>query len=130
MLDKRGIIQYAGSMNRLPLAKRAQIIQMLVEGCSLRAASRMADVSINTVTKLQVEVGCACAAYHDRNVRNLKVERMQADEIWSFVGAKNKNATPEQKGQGWGDVWTWTAIDADTKLCITYYVGDRGTLLA
>lgn len=117
-------------MNRLPLAKRAQIIQMLVEGCSLRAASRMADVSINTVTKLQVEVGCACAAYHDRDVRNLKVQRMQADEIWSFVGAKNKNATPEQKAQGWGDVWTWTAIDADTKLCITYYVGDRGKLSA
>ena len=117
-------------MNRLPIAKRAQIIQMLVEGSSLRAASRMADVSINTVTKLLVDMGCACADYHHRNVRNLRVQRLQADEIWSFVGAKNKNATPEQKAEGWGDVWTWTAIDADTKLCVTYYVGDRGKLSA
>ena len=111
-------------MNRLPIAKRAQIIQMLVEGTSLRATSRMADVSINTVTKLMVEVGCACAAYHDENVRNIRVRRLQCDEIWASVGAKQKNASPEQKAAGWGDVWTWTAIDADTKLCVTYYVGD------
>ena len=117
-------------MNRLPIAKRAQIIQMLVEGTSLRATSRMADVSINTVTKLMVEVGCACAAYHDENVRNIRVRRLQCDEIWAFVGAKQKNASPEQKAAGWGDVWTWTAIDADTKLCVTYYVGDRGKLSA
>jgi IS1 family transposase len=113
-------------MNRLPLAKRIQIIGMLVEGCSLRATSRLADVSINTVTKLLIDVACASAAYHHERVRNVRVRRLQCDEIWSFVGAKRKNVTPEQEANGWGDVWTWTAIDADTKLCVTYYVGDRG----
>src|SRR5438105_4198720 len=113
-------------MNRLPLAKRVQIIGLLVEGNSLRAASRLADVSINTVTKLLIDLGCACAAYHHKNVRNLRVSRLQCDEIWSFVGAKKKNVTLEQEANGWGDVWTWTAIDADSKLCVTYYVGDRG----
>jgi IS1 family transposase len=113
-------------MNRLPLAKRVQIIGMLVEGNSLRATSRLCDVSINTVTKLLVDVACASAAYHHESVRNVRVRRLQCDEIWSFVGAKKKNVTPEQKAEGWGDVWTWTAIDADTKLCVTYYIGDRG----
>jgi len=113
-------------MNRLPLAKRVQIIGMLVEGCSLRTTSRLCDVSINTVTKLLVDVACASAAYHHEHVRNVRVRRLQCDEIWSFVGAKRKNVTPEQEANGWGDVWTWTAIDADTKLCVTYYVGDRG----
>lgn len=113
-------------MNRLPLAKRVQIVGMLVEGCSLRATSRLCDVSINTVTKLLVDVACASAAYHHQHVRNVRVRRLQCDEIWSFVGAKRKNVTPEQEANGWGDVWTWTAIDADTKLCVTYYVGDRG----
>ena len=112
-------------MNRLSLADRAKIIQMLVEGNSLRATSRMADVSINTVTKLLVDIGIAAADYHDKNVRNVRVRRLQCDEIWSFVGAKKKNVTPEQKQQGWGDVWTWTAIDADTKLCVGYLVGGR-----
>lgn len=112
-------------MNRLPLAKRAQIIQMLVEGSSLRATSRMADVSINTVTKLLVDAGVAAAQYHDETLRNLKVRRLQCDEIWSFVGAKAKNVTEEQKKAGRGDVWTWTAIDADTKLCVSYLVGGR-----
>jgi IS1 family transposase len=86
----------------------------------------MTGISKNTVTKLLVEMGCACADYHHRNVRGVKVRRLQCDEIWSFVGAKKKNVTPEQEQAGWGDVWTWTAIDADTKLCVTYYVGDRG----
>jgi IS1 family transposase len=112
-------------MNRLPIAKRAQIIQMLVEGASLRATSRMADVSINTVTKLLLDVADAAHAYHDLTVRNVRCRRVQADEIWCFVGAKQKNASPEQKIQGWGDVWTWTAIDADTKLCVGYLVGGR-----
>lgn len=98
---------------------------MLVEGNSLRATSRMADVSINTVTKLLVDIGGACAAYHDFHVRFLNVRSLQCDEIWSFVGAKKKNATLEQKGEGWGDVWTWTAIDADTKLCVSWLVGGR-----
>src|ERR1035441_4722479 len=113
-------------MNRLPLAKRVQIIGMLVEGNSLRATSRLADVSINTVTKLLIDVACASAAYHHEPVRKVRVRRLQCDEIWCFVGAKKKNVTPEQEKAGWGDVWTWTAIDADTKLCLSYYVGDRG----
>jgi IS1 family transposase len=112
-------------MNRLPLTKRAQIIQMLVEGASLRATSRMADVSINTVTKLLLDVADAAHAYHDLTVRNVRCRRVQADEIWCFVGAKQKNASPDQKAAGWGDVWTWTAIDADTKLCVGYLVGGR-----
>jgi IS1 family transposase len=112
-------------MNRLSIEARAKIIGMLVEGNSLRATSRMADVSINTVTKLLVDMGKAAAAFHDQNVRNVRVRRLQADEIWCFVGAKAKNVTPEQKAMGWGDVWTWTAIDADTKLCLSYLVGGR-----
>jgi IS1 family transposase len=112
-------------MNRLPVAKRAQIIQMLVEGSSLRATSRMADVSINTVTKLLVDVAEAAHDYHDRVVRDVRCKRVQADEIWCFVGAKAKNVTATREQDGWGDVWTWTAIDADTKLCVSYLVGGR-----
>jgi hypothetical protein len=113
-------------MNRLPIAKRVQILGLLVEGSSLRATSRLADVSINTVTKLLVDLGEACAEYHHRNVRDVRVRRLQCDEIWAFVGAKRKNASPEKKAQGWGDVWTWVALDADTKLCVSYLVGRRG----
>lgn len=114
-------------MNRLSTAKRVQIISALAEGNSLRSTCRMAEVSINTVTKLLVDMGCACASYHHRHVRNLKVRRLQCDEIWAFVGAKAKNASIEQKQAGWGDAWTWTAIDADTKLCVSYLVGGRTT---
>jgi IS1 family transposase len=85
----------------------------------------MTGVSKNTIVKLLSDLGCACAAYHNRNVRNLKVRRMQCDEIWCFVGAKKKNVTPEKKQEGWGDVWTWVGIDADTKLVISYLVGGR-----
>lgn len=113
-------------MNRLPISKRVQILGMLVEGNSLHSCSRLADVSINTVTKLLVDVGTACAKYHDEHVRDVRVRRLQCDEIWCFVGAKAKNVTPEQKAQGWGDAWTWTGIDADTKLCVSYLVGGRG----
>ncbi len=112
-------------MNRLPLTKRGQIIQMLVEGASLRATSRMADVSINTVTKLLLDVADAAHSHHDQAVRHLRCKRVQCDEIWCFVGAKQKNASPDRKADGWGDVWTWTAIDADTKLCVGYLVGGR-----
>ena len=112
-------------MNRLSIDARAKIIGMLVEGNSIRATCRMADVSINTVTKLLVDIGIAAAAFHDKAVRNVRVRRLQCDEIWCFVGAKAKNVTPEQKAMGWGDVWTWTAIDADTKLCLSYLVGGR-----
>ena len=98
---------------------------MLVEGSSLRATSRMADVSINTVTKLLVDIAEAAHSYHDRTVRNVRVKRVQADEIWCFMGAKAKNAPASREQDGWGDVWTWTAIDADTKLCVSYLVGGR-----
>jgi IS1 family transposase len=112
-------------MNRLPIETRAKMIGMLVEGNSLRATSRMCDVSINTVTKLLVDVGTAAMDFHDETVRDVRVRRLQCDEIWAFVGAKAKNVTPEQKAQGWGNTWTWTAIDADSKLIVSYLVGRR-----
>ncbi|MEQ8451625.1 MAG: IS1 family transposase [Nitratireductor sp.] len=113
-------------MNKLPTHKRAQILSMLVEGASMRSISRITGVSINTVTKLMVEAGEACAAYHDETVRNVKVARVQCDEIWSFVGAKQKNvAGMKQPIEGAGDVWTWTALDADSKLILSYLVGGR-----
>src|SRR5438105_14662879 len=107
-------------MNKLPVAKRAQILSMLCEGNSMRSVSRLADVSVNTVSKLLVDAGLVCAAFHDENVRGLKSRRVQADEIWSFVGAKEKRATAEQKAAGWGDCWTWTALDADSKMLVSY----------
>jgi IS1 family transposase len=94
---------------------------------SIRGTVRLTGVAKNTVVSLLQEIGCACAAFHDRNVHGLRVRRLQCDEIWSFVGAKQKNASTEKKDEGWGDVWTWTAIDADTKLCVTYLVGGRTT---
>jgi IS1 family transposase len=112
-------------MNRLPIADRAKILGMLVEGNSLRSCARMADVSLNTVTKLLVDLGAACEQFHDERVRNVRVRRLQADEIWCFIGAKAKNVTLEKKAEGWGDIWTWTGLDADTKLCVSYLVGGR-----
>lgn len=112
-------------MNRLPIVKRIEVIGALVEGVSINATCRMTGVAKHTVLNLLRDLGCAAAAYHHRNVRNLRVRRLQCDEIWAFVGAKRKNVSPEKEQEGWGDVWTWTAIDADTKLCVTYYVGNR-----
>src|ERR1700683_4286594 len=113
-------------MNKLPLQTRVQILSMLCEGSSLRSISRVADVSINTVTKLLVDAGKACAAFHDEKVRGVKARRVQVDEIWSFTAAKQKNV-PNMKAPvaGAGDTWTWTAIEADTKLLITWLVGGR-----
>lgn len=112
-------------MNKLPLHKRTQIIHLLVEGNSLRSTSRIADVSINTVTKMLVDVGRACMNFHNDHVVGLKSTKIQADEIWSFIGCKDKNATPEQKESGLGDAWTWVGIDADSKLVVSWYVGNR-----
>lgn len=112
-------------MNRLTLAERAKILGMMVEGNSLRSCARMADVSLNTVTKLLVDLGAACERFHDERVNNVRVRRLQCDEIWCFVGAKAKNVTLEQKAQGWGDTWTWTGLCADSKLCVSYLVGGR-----
>ena len=126
MLDAKHKSSYLMGMNRLPLEKRAQILGMLCEGMSLRATSRLADVSINTVTKLLVDVGTACAAYHDEHVRNVKSQRVQVDEIWSFTYAKAKNVKAAKAApEGAGDTWTWTAIDADSKLIVSYLVGGR-----
>jgi IS1 family transposase len=112
-------------MNCLSSKARAQIVSCLIEGCSIRATVRMTGASKNTVVKLLADLGTACATYHDQYVRNLKVRRLQADEIWCFVGAKAKNVTAEKKLEGWGDVWTWVGIDADTKLVVSYLVGGR-----
>ncbi len=111
-------------MNKLPREKRIQIIRALVDGSSMRAAARIADVSFNAVNKLLIDGGKACAAYHDGHVRNVRSRRVQCDEIWSFVGAKQKNV-PENKRGVAGDIWTWTALDADSKLLISYLVGGR-----
>lgn len=114
------------TMNQLPLEKRTQIITLLVEGNSLRATSRIADVSINTVTKLLVDVGRACEKFHNEKVVGVTAKRIQADEIWSFVYAKDKNANEEMKAEGKaGDVWTWVGIDADSKLVVSWFVGNR-----
>ena len=113
-------------MNRLSREERAKIISCLVEGNSMRSTSRMCNVSINTITKLLVDVGTACALYQNEAMRNLTCKRLQLDEIWSFVGMKQKNIAPNRKGVfGKGDVYTWVAIDADTKLIPTWLVGTR-----
>jgi len=112
--------------NKLPLAKRVQILSMLVEGASMRSISRVADVSINTVAKLLAEAAEACAAHHDQAVRGVKSKRVQCDEIWSFCYAKKKNVpTAKAAPAEAGDIWTWTALDADTKLIVSFYVGGR-----
>ena len=112
-------------MNRLSKEQRTRVVAALVEGNSIRSTSRMTGIARNTITSLLVDLAEACAGYHNRYVRNLRVRRLQCDEIWNFVGAKAKNATPEKKAEGWGDTWTWTALDADTKLCVSYLVGGR-----
>ena len=113
-------------MNKLPLAKRVQILSMLCEGSSMRSISRVADVSINTVSKLLAEAGEACLAIHNEEVRNVPAKRVQCDEIWSFCYAKQANVkTAKSAPEDAGDVWTWTAIDADSKLIISYLVGGR-----
>jgi len=113
-------------MNKLPLEKRVQILSMLCEGSSMRSVSRVVDVSINTVSKILVEAGEACAAYHFDAVRGLKSKRIQCDEIWSFCYAKEANVADAKAAPfDAGNVWTWTALDADSKMIVSYMVGDR-----
>lgn len=113
-------------MNRLSRAERAQIIRALVEGNSVRSTSRITGAARNTITTLFVELGTACAAYQDRVLRNLTSTRIECDEIWAFCYAKARNVPPSREGQfGYGDVWTWTAIDPDTKLVPSWLVGQR-----
>jgi IS1 family transposase len=126
LLDGKHERSHITGMNKLPLAKRAQIRSMLCEGVSLRAISRLADVSINTVSKLLVDAGKVCAAFHDEKVRDVTARRVQVDEIWSFTYAKQKNVRKAKKAPAEaGDTWTWTAIEADTKLILSWLIGGR-----
>lgn len=117
-------------MNRLAQEKRVQVVCALVEGVSINATCRMTGVAKHTVLNLLRDMGCACASYRNTHVRGLRVRRVQADEIWAFVYGKEKNLTLEQVQSGLGSVWTWTALDADTKLIVSYMLGDRGAATA
>lgn len=119
-------IRHSLAMNRLSLQERAKILSCLVEGNSIRATARMTDTDKKTVLRLLADVGTACKAYHDKHVRNIKSQRIQTDEIWQFCYSKEANVPEQAKGQfGFGDVWTWTAIDADSKLIVSYRVDRR-----
>ena len=118
-------------MNRLSTAQRTAVVKCLVEGNSIRATVRLTGVAKNTVSKLLVDLGAACSDYQDRVLRDLPCRRIQADEIWSFCNSKAKNVPAEHQGEfGWGDVWTWTTIDADTKLVPCWLIGDRSAATA
>lgn len=117
-------------MNRLALDKRAAVISALVEGVSINATVRMTGVAKHTILKLLKDLGCAAASYHNAHVRNLRIRRVQCDEIWAFVYGKDKNLALEQVQSGLGSVWTWTALDADSKLILSYMLGDRGAATA
>jgi IS1 family transposase len=115
-----------GMANKLPVAKRIQILSMLVEGSSMRSIERVTGASINTVAKLLNDAGEACAAFHDVTVRGVRSTRIQCDEIWSFVYAKKRNVEDAKAApEGAGDAWTWTALDADTKLIVSFLVAKR-----
>ena len=126
ILDTKHISSYIMNMNKLPLKTRAMILNLLCEGSSMRAIARLTGASFNTISKLLIDAGEACAAYHDENVRNVKAARVQCDEIWTFTYAKQKNVeTAKAAPTDAGDTWTWTALDADSKLIVSYLVGGR-----
>jgi IS1 family transposase len=126
MLDAKHNSSYSRGMNKLPLDKRVQILSMLVEGSSMRSVSRVLDVSINTVARYVELAGKACDAFHNRSVHDVQAKRVQADEIWSFYYAKKINAPRTKVGPDKsGDIWTWTALDSDSKMILTWFVGDR-----
>jgi IS1 family transposase len=115
-------------MNKLTRQDRVRVIAALVEGNSIRSTVRMTGIAKNTIAKLLAEVGTVCAEYHDKTVRNLTAKKVQSDEIWSFCYSKQDNVPEDKKGQfGFGDVWTWTAIDPDSKLIISWLLGRRNT---
>ena len=119
-------VSYKIGMNKLDAKTRSTILHMLCEGSSIRSIARVTGTSKNTVSKLLVDAGKACMKFHDEAVRDVKASRIQCDEIWSFCYAKQKNvATAKDAPEGAGDVWTWTALDADSKLIVSYLVGDR-----
>lgn len=126
MLDNACLEHIIFAVNKLPIAARAQMLSMLCEGASMRSVSRLTDTSINTVSKLLVDAGRFCAGFHDAKVRGVAAKRVQVDEIWSFTAAKQKNvADMKAPVMGAGDTWTWTAIDADSKLIVSHFVGGR-----
>ncbi len=126
MLDTKHSVLYISGMSKLSLNERVQILSMLVEGSSMRSISRVVGVSINTVTKLLAEAGEACIDFHDENVRGLNCKRIECDEIWSFVYAKEKNVDAAKNAPTFaGDVWTWTSLCADTKLNCNWFIGGR-----
>jgi IS1 family transposase len=130
-LDTTGLCGYTKYMNKLSCEKRTQVITALVEGCSINSTSRMTGVAKNTILKLLRDVGMACADFQDRVLRDLPCKRIQCDEIWQFCYAKENNVPAEKKGQfGFGDVWTWVAIDADTKLVPSFMLGNRDSRTA
>lgn len=113
-------------MNKLTPSKRAKVLHMLCEGSSINSITRIEKVGKNTVLRLLADAGKACMTYHDETVRGLKSARVEVDEIWSFCYAKDKNvAAAKAAPEGAGDVWVWTAIDSDSKLIVSYLVGDR-----
>lgn len=123
MRNRSGIMV---SMNRLSTEQRKRVIACLVEGNSIRATCRLTGVAKNTVTKLLVDLGTACSVHMDKEMRDLPCERVQVDEIWSFVYSKQKNVPADKRAEfGYGDVWTWVALDPDSKLVVTYRVGPR-----
>src|SRR5271168_4768655 len=112
-------------MNKLTADERARVVSALVEGNSLRAITRMTSIHRTTVMKLLADLGRSCSIFQNQVFRNLRCKRIEADEIWSFCGAKEKNTTPQTKAKGWGDIWTWTSIDPETKLVPCWFVGAR-----
>lgn len=127
MLARSGSPCYKKGMNKMTADKRATILGMMAEGLSVRSICRLSGASKNTVIKLLADAGAAFAEYHHNHVRNVNSKRVQADEIWSFVGMKEKQAKRKgkERPKGVGDIWTWTAIDADSKLCVSWLVGGR-----
>jgi IS1 family transposase len=124
ILDTKHKVHYSGDMNKLSHEKRVQIINLLVEGNSMRATARIADVAFNSVAKLFIDTAKVCLDYQDKTFRNLPCKRLQLDEIWSFIYSKAKNVPDDKIGEA-GDVWTWVAIDADTKLVPSWRIGGR-----
>jgi IS1 family transposase len=127
-IDNTKSSKYNKCMNQLSVTQRTRVVAALVEGNSIRSTCRMTGVAKGTVLKLLVDLGSVCAKYQHDNLRNLNCKLIQCDEIWSFCYAREKNIPEDKQGQfGYGDVWTFVAIDADTKLVITWFIGRRDT---
>lgn len=129
MLDRSSIIGYITNMNKLNIEKQKQVVACLVEGNSLRSTARMTNVHRTSIMKLLCDLGKACAEYQQKHLINLHCKRIQCDEIWSFVYAKEKNVPTNMKGKA-GDIWTWTALCADTKLICSFMLGSRDAYTA